>query len=407
MEASRPSKTGSTEGHVLILEPSPSRTGSPMMLLHLLQWLKTHTTIPFRVVLYQDGPLASEFAALAPTVILTEIGVGRSKLVRRIGKLSGLGPLLKRVWYRFVTSKTLETRPRLVYANSVASASLLPHLVPPRVPLVVHVHELQWAIEQAAGVSGMAAIQTLASRYIVSSASVRENLIRTYGIDLSKIDYLPCFVPLPFKSAAQRLSCRREMRNELGIPEGELVVAGCGQTSWRKGTDLFVEMATGLGRCLEGVDVQYVWVGNVCNDDFTRDLMHRLDEAGLRDRFHFTGVRQVPADIFCGCEVFVLSSREEPMGLVGLEAASVECPIVCFAAAEDMADFVGTACGEVVSEMTADSLAASVRRVLTSPGRQDFGRRAGAKVRAEHSAEVIAPQIVPILERALRVGSCA
>ena len=61
---------------------------------------------------------------------------------------------------------------------------------------------------------------------------------------------------------------------------------------------------------------------------------------GIAHVCHFVGEHRRPAELFCGCDVFALSSREEPMGLVALEAAMVGKPIVCFAEAGGMPDFV-------------------------------------------------------------------
>ena len=96
---------------VLFVSPDASRSGAPLALLRLLGWIKRQTDLQFRVLLYQDGPLAPEFAALAPTVTLTEVGVGRSGLVRRIGKLPGIGALLKRIWFRTIAPRVIEQRP--------------------------------------------------------------------------------------------------------------------------------------------------------------------------------------------------------------------------------------------------------------------------------------------------------
>ena len=78
----------------------------------------------------EGGSLAADFAALAPTVTLTEVSVGRSSLVRRIGRTPLLGPLLKELWHHVVTPRVVEQKPRLVYANTVATARLLRQVVP-------------------------------------------------------------------------------------------------------------------------------------------------------------------------------------------------------------------------------------------------------------------------------------
>ena len=337
-----------------------SRTGAPIVLLHLLRWLKEHTDLPFRIVLMKGGDLAADFAALAPTVTLTEVSLGRSSLVRRIGRTPLLGPWLKELWHHVVTPRVVEQKPGLVYANTVATARLLRQVVPPGVPLIVHVHELERAIQIAAGSEGMAAIKSLARRYVASSSPVRQNLIVNHGIDPSLIEFISYFIPIDEAIVEKADEYRREMRRMLGIPVNALVVGGCGATSLRKGVDLFVEMARAILAQWVGDPVHFVWVGRLKDDDFTRSVLASVQKWGIGHVCHFVGEHRRPVELFCGCDVFALSSREEPMGLVALEAAMVGKPIVCFAEAGGMPDFVKDECGRAVSPMTGRALARAV-----------------------------------------------
>ena len=277
---------------------------------------------------------------VAPTVILTEVGIGRSSLVKRIGDLPLLGPWLKSLWHTIVTPRAVGREPSLIYANSVATAQLIQRVVPPGVPLLVHVHELEHAVQLTAGPDGMAAIKSLARRYVAMSSPVRQNLIANHGIDPSMIELISSFIPIDESIVEKADEYRSEMRHSLGIPLNAFVVAGCGATDWRKGVDLFVEHADLVRAQLAGSLVHFVWVGKVFDDEFTRSVMRQVRERGLSSVFHFVGEQQRPVELFCGCDVFVLSSREEPMGLVALEAAMVGKPIVCFAEAGGMPDFV-------------------------------------------------------------------
>ena len=295
---------------------------------------------------------AADFAEVAPTDILTEVSVGRSSLVKRIGHLPLLGPWLKELWHTIVTPRAVGREPSLIYANSVATAQLIRRVVPPGVPLLVHVHELEGAIQLVAGPEGMAAIKSLARRYVAMSAPVRQNLIVNHGIDSSMIELIPSFIPIDESIVEKADEYRRRMRQGLGIPVDVPVVAGCGATDSRKGVDLFVEQADLVRAQFAGSLVHFVWVGKVFDDEFSRSVMRQVRERGLSSVLHFVGEQQRPVELFCGCDVFVLSSREEPMGLVALEAATVGKPIVCFAEAGGMPDFVKSECGRTVSPMT-------------------------------------------------------
>jgi glycosyltransferase involved in cell wall biosynthesis len=376
-----------------------SRSGAPIALLDLLRWWKAETDLPFRVVLSHGGPLAANFAELAPTVVLTEIGAGRSRLVKTIGHMPLLGSCLKNLWHRTVTPGAVGREPSLVYANSLATAPLIERVVPPGVPLLVHVHELERIIQSTAGTEGMARFRSIAQRYIAVSSPVKENLIVNHGIDSSMIEVIPSFIPIEESIPEKSNERRRAMRRGLGIPADVPVVAGCGATEWRKGVDLFVEHADLVRAKLVGTPVHFVWIGKVVDDEFTRSIMRQVRDRGLSSLFHFAGEQEKPVELFPGCDVFVLSSREEAMGLVALEAASVGKPIVCFAGAGGMPDFVAHECGKVVSRMTADALADAVIELVSSvDSRTSLGLRAFEKVRRTHHINVIAPRIVKVVE---------
>ena len=55
---------------MIVLGHDASRTGAPIFLLHLTEWLKRHGAIDFEIILKQGGPLLAEFQKIAPTTVL-------------------------------------------------------------------------------------------------------------------------------------------------------------------------------------------------------------------------------------------------------------------------------------------------------------------------------------------------
>ncbi|HWP40398.1 MAG TPA: glycosyltransferase family 4 protein [Tepidisphaeraceae bacterium] len=391
---------------VLFLSHEATRSGAPLVLLNLLRWLRAHTDLPMRIVLFQDGPLAGEFADLAPTTVLNSIGIGRSQLLRRIGRIPVAGQMLKHCWHRLLGPHLVRRDnggsrlPALIYANTVGTARLIRQLAPPGVPLLVHVHELERAIRIAAGDDGMAALKARAARFIAISAPVRDNLILRHGIDADRIELIPSFITWDQQTIAHAQQFARQARQRLNIPADALVIGGCGATDWRKGADLFVEMAIEVSRQLSPATVHFVWVGPVLDDDFTNSIMRRVRSSGIGSSLHFVGEHSKPMQVFCAMDVFVLSSREEPLGLVGLEAASLGKPIVCFAGAGGMPDFVGDDCGRVVAPMTPQALAQAVIELgRSAPLRDQMGRCGMQRVRQRHLIDAVAPQILELIRQ--------
>jgi colanic acid/amylovoran biosynthesis glycosyltransferase len=127
----------------------------------------------------------------------------------------------------------------------------------------------------------------------------------------------------------------------------------------RKGVDLLL-------RALAGLDMP--WRLDVVGDGPRRAaLEQQARTGGLGDRVTFHGARP-PEEIpnWCrGADLFIGPSREEPLGLVFLEAAACGCPVVATRSGgipEILAD------GEsalLVPPEDVDGLRATIRRALT------------------------------------------
>jgi glycosyltransferase involved in cell wall biosynthesis len=346
----------------------------------------------------RGGPLTTEYAAVAPTLVLTEASVGRSPLLRSIGRAPLIGPWLKQLWHEVITPRVVEQQPSVIYANTVGTARLLRQVAPGGVPVIVHVHEMERAVQIAAGKHGIALLKTMASRFIAASSPVRQNLIDTHCVDPSLIELVPAFITVDETIVRDAQDHRLATRHSLGIPADALVVGGCGGTDWRKGADLFADMAIAVHSRFTQRPVHFVWVGEVFDDDFSRAIVRRVQEAGLSGVYHLPGTQMRPVEFFCGFDLFALSSREDPMPLAALEAASVGKPIVCFKDGGGTPDVVGTDAGRIVESMTGEAMASAVVELLSSPSLLEaMGRRAQAKVRRAHLVDTVAPLILNIV----------
>jgi glycosyltransferase involved in cell wall biosynthesis len=105
-------------------------------------------------------------------------------------------------------------------------------------------------------------------------------------------------------------------------------------TPW-KGQDVFVEAVAPLlredpalravivGDCVEGTDAEYR-----AARAFKRGVIDRVAALGLSDRIVLAGFRPDARRLVGSLDVFVLPSREEPFGLVLLEAMAAGVPVV-------------------------------------------------------------------------------
>jgi glycosyltransferase involved in cell wall biosynthesis len=268
-------------------------------------------------------------------------------------------------------------------------------LLESELPVLMQVHEMESLMRIQAGSELPAAVLSQATRFIACSNATRSNLIERHGIPPERVETVHESIPV---GNVRPVRGRAEILQELGIPEDALVVVGCGTAEFRKGTDLFVQLAHIVSR--RRPQAYFVWVGGLAEQisEFERDG----ELAGLGERLRFTGFVGTPANYMAAADVFALPSREDPYPLVCLEAASLSKPVVCFEGGGGMPEFVESDCGFVVPYLDVAAMAERTVCLLDSPDcRLKMGQAARRKVVERHDVSVAGPRIAEIIERTI------
>lgn len=180
------------------------------------------------------------------------------------------------------------------------------------------------------------------------------------------------------------------------------VVGGSGQETWRKGKDLFVQLATLLRRRHSSRSFWFVWVGHPGDEEERRQLKHDTEKAGVADVFCWTGEVSNALDYFTCFDAFALVSREDPFPLVCLEAALLEKPILCFSGAGGTYELVEDDSGFVVPYLDLNAMA---DKLLLLGENEELRRKMGAcgaaKVRERFSLNVMAPRLHRLIDSLL------
>jgi glycosyltransferase involved in cell wall biosynthesis len=372
---------------VLFISHDAGRTGAPILLLHLLRWLKQHGRLDFEVLLREGGELESQFHEVATVHTLGPWQRGvRHALARHRRRL-----LLNR----------LARTPGPVYSNTIVNADVIEPLTRAGHPLIVHVHELDWMIHRF-GLDKFELLKHHAAHFIACAEAVKRNLVVNHGIAPSKIDVVHEFIDTAAVApAAEGLDGKRRIKHALGIPEHALIVGSAGTTDWRKAPDLFLQMAGYVSRHAGLPPVHFVWVGGANPGSIERsELEHDVVRLGLADRVHFLGARSDAIDCFRAFDVFAMTSREDPYPLVCLEAAAVGVPIVCFQDAGGTPELLEAGGGLTFPYLDVWAMSQGVVRLLQRPEeRHHHGTVASTTVRSRHDVAVGASQILEIIQR--------
>ncbi|HEX2721793.1 MAG TPA: glycosyltransferase [Gemmatimonadaceae bacterium] len=122
-------------------------------------------------------------------------------------------------------------------------------------------------------------------------------------------------------AAMEPADARGRLRGEIGCGETTFVVGGAGHLFPRKGFDVLVRAFAGAAIA----DSRLVIVGD---GDQLRPLQGLAAEMGIADRVHWLGHRDDGPAVIAGLDLFVLSSHNEGMANVMLEAMAAAVPVI-------------------------------------------------------------------------------
>jgi glycosyltransferase involved in cell wall biosynthesis len=374
---------------VLFVGHFAGRTGAPMVLLHLLRWLRQNTGLEFEVLLRQGGPPEAEYATVAPTWVLPS-QYANAALSSRVR--AAANRVAGEVQLRRIANKPWD----LIYSNTITNGKEVAVLSAGKIPVITHVHELGYWIERS-GRKNLALVKQQTGHYLAASSAVKSNLVEEHKIPEDEITVVPEFIAIP---NARPQSDPLRIRGELGVPAGAFLLGGSGGEFWRKGRDLIPQLLQAIEARAPQAGVHFVWVGQPGNAEEEQNLKHDLEKVGLASRFHLVGEVTNPSEYFDALDAFVLLSRDDPFPLVCLEAALLAKPIGCFADAGGIPEIVGEDAGFVVPYLDLAAMAEKLVSLFASPAlRRTLGENARNKVQEKCAVDVAAPAVLEIMEK--------
>ncbi|WP_322078629.1 glycosyltransferase [Burkholderia cepacia] len=352
---------------LIFVSHEASRTGAPAVLLSLMRWIKENTNIKFSVVIGYGGPWNSEFEKIADCFYLDRNY--RRSLRDELREFCG-------------------NHVKVVYANTIASGFYAEHLRFLNAKFVTHVHEMENVFKIFE--SNFDALKGFCSEYIAVSKGSYEAIVKRVGTKSAKITKLPPFIE----------KGRNSDGGDAFIPSRKAIF-GCGAVEFRKGFDIFCDVATELIRAGYS-DFMMYWIG-AATDELNPNA--EIQRRGLVGHVEWLGIKSYPRDYFSSGALFLLPSREDPFPLVCMEAAECSLPIICFdERAGDMHTFVEDDAGVVVAHGDAAAMAAAAHALLTDESRRSkLGAAAKEKVKQRHYADVVVPAILDLLPEMERV----
>ena len=352
--------------------------------------------------------MLSEFQMCVPTSVLHQGIFDGKNIVTKVVRKLRFGWIVDRFQRTRLQSRYGGTRrPDLIFANTITHGNLLGELPIGSVPVITHVHELEYAIKSITSAASMTKVKAHTSHYIACAGIVRDNLTANHDVAIEKIEVVPEFIQPSICNPEEIAAIRAKLRSQWRIPQSAFVIAACGTANWRKGVDLFAPLAANLMRTRQKNSCFFVWIGEAEHENTIAEALFDAQRLEVQDHVRFVGVRPNPAADFAAIDAFALLSREDPFPLTCLEAASAGKPIVCFQSAGGMPDFVGNDCGFCVPYLNLDAMAGALGKLIDSPELAgQLGKHGAEKVR-QFEVNVVAPKLWNVIIQSFERHSLA
>ena len=360
---------------LLVIGHDAHLAGAQTLLLSLLKEWNRKKEFEITIFIRDGGVLREEYEELENVTFIKDLNSFAAK--------------------KELYSRILKWSPNIILSSTATNGEFLDELRREgfQQPIVTYVHELQKSIERWAPGEIMQKTIHNTNFFLAGSSEVAENLIRSHDIKSEKVDVVNGFIDSWDRSQRPNDEQIQKFKKQLGIISSDHVVFGCGTTDWRKGIDLFLEIAkvcTGQNK-----NLKFVWIGGDAEKYNEIALSN-----GLKEKVIFLpNTSQSRRYYYCG-DIFLLSSREDPFPLVALEAADAGLPIVCFEGAGGMPGFVGMKAGITVKfENIELARKAIVELANNSQQRIKLGNNAMNQVRCLHTTPIAAKKISKILDK--------
>lgn len=379
---------------ILFVSHDASRTGAPIVLIHLLNWMKKQGAI-ISILLREGGVMEDVFKEISPTYIWNPFKIQKGIFNLFFNKLLYLAT--KRRRYQKFPSNLANKQFDIIYLNTVVSSSMAEKLKSLfNCPIILHVHENEFTINNFYKDCLSPKHILNIDHFIAVSESTKMNLINKFKIPDKEISIVYEFVPID--NLSNSLKDINISKEKLNIKD-EFIVGGSGLTSWRKGVDLFIYIAAEVKRKKSGLKFKFIWVGQV-SDSFKNQLNYELLRLGLDEKdILFTNRVDKPQEYFNLFDVFMLTSREDPFPLVCLEAAALSKPIICFTGAGGMDEFVNEINGVKIEYGAIGQAADTIINLATNPHLLTAKSKMVKKDIAQFDVSEQAPKILNIITK--------
>jgi L-malate glycosyltransferase len=353
-----------TPKRILFFTPYAGRSGSEMFLWYMFSAINTKL-LNASLVSECNGSLLNEMPNYVSTHVTLKYPNKYQRILNILARTVGID-----LYNRNIIKTHTNFKPNYWYLNTVLMTDKIALAQAHNIPVITHFHELttdyslvtKQQLQAAINYSNLCIADSKAVYNKLQLLGAKNIVLQYECIDIKKINIDNA------KSA--------QLKTQLDLDKYSFVWLMSGSTSTRKGTDMVPQLA----QLLQQQNAALVWLGN--NSSTGMDLMIEKEIKAMQlNNVLFLGQKK-DNDYYNHMNImdgFVLTSREEPFGMVVVEALALGKPVVSFNAG-GVAEIVTSDVGTIVNSWNVPDLAAAMQQVSANITSFDTNK---AKARAQ------------------------
>jgi len=370
---------------LLFITHEASRTGAPFVLLFFLQWLqRERPEIEISVLALKDGGLEDDLKKVSHyyyTLSNYKQSQPKSIVYKVLKKIGFTTPITNKVT---LINELVSKKFDIIYSNTILAIPIGHEIVirSKQTKHFVHVHELNSIIKLL--LPNLKKYVTHITHFIAASNLVKRNLISNWNI--------------PAKQISRVYECAQINHSFLKrSSEGNAFhIGGSGTVHWRKGSDLFIQVARYINTRYPEKKIKYTWVGGISEKE--KIIMEEdLRKMKLEHVVSFVGQQQNPELYYNNFDLFLMTSREDPFPLVCIELGQLGKPIICFEGATGSEEIIKQGGGFCVPYMDIEAMAEQVVFYMNHPEVRAEHGKLNSKQFSKFSPDQICPQLFSVL----------
>jgi glycosyltransferase involved in cell wall biosynthesis len=298
----------SSQHNVVVFGHDAHMHGAQINLLSMVRNLTKKMGNKVHVFLLNGGELVDAYKKLAPTTVLSDdLSNDQARLSAHLSELRARG-----FNHAILNTTVCGLYTKLLKDQGYRVSNLIHEL-----PSLIRSYQLEENLYE---------ISQHSDDIVFSTNYVREKVRNEFSCPLLNSRVLPQGINFN-ENYKNKVSVRKELRQKLGIGEDDLVVMACGFADFRKGIDVFVRVAQSIISRIG--NAHFIWVGRL---DPSIEPYIRADIAtmGLEEKILITGNLPLPFDYYLSSDIFLLTSREDPLPSVVMEAFDAGLPVIGF-----------------------------------------------------------------------------